>query len=447
MAVVSAATWAILDVNKRFLDRTGFSYDEVIGRRAFELGLWSEEVGLGIRARLSEHGTLEGHEAKITSRGGEELDVLLSGGLVTLESGLAFLVVIRDISSRRRMEVALAESERQYLRLVETASEGVWVIDANERTSFVNNRMAEILGYLPAEMIGTHIHDHMDESGRAIADLNIARRRRGISDEHQFVFRARGGSQVWVVIATRPLMRDDGTYMGSLGMVTDITARKMAEDESRHGRVLTAVLNERARIAQELHDDVAQSFFAIGLEAQRALGAPLRDEALLAQALAAVRSLAEAGGRGIRTAIHALSPDAPADDLESALVALAERFERETGLRCVYTPAGSIVAIAPLEIEMMANAAQELLTNAWKHAHASIAEVRAWEASGSVSISVTDDGNGDAANVRAAAEGSDTYGLPRLNRRLAGLGGELRIARSTGSGLTVTCRLPLRNAP
>jgi len=67
---------------------------------------------------------------------------------------MGVVLVFRDITERRRAEEALGESEEKYRNIVETANEGIWVVDAERRTTYVNSKMAEMLGYSVHEMIG-----------------------------------------------------------------------------------------------------------------------------------------------------------------------------------------------------------------------------------------------------------------------------------------------------
>ena len=94
-----------------------------------------------------------------------------------------------DISERKRAEAALRASEERSRRIVETAEEGIWVIDAESRTTFANKKMAEMLGCTQEEMMGRSLFDFMDEEERALAKLLVERRRRGIREQHDFKFR------------------------------------------------------------------------------------------------------------------------------------------------------------------------------------------------------------------------------------------------------------------
>ncbi len=146
------------------------------------------------------------------------------------------LAIVRDISEQRRAQDALRESEARYRLIVETAHEGVWTTDAAGRTTFVNARMAEMLGYAPDEMLGRPIREFMDDASRAdgaLADLHAERRRRGVQEEHDLLLRRRDGTPVWTLVSTAPVRDERGGVAGAIAMVTDITARKMAEEELR----------------------------------------------------------------------------------------------------------------------------------------------------------------------------------------------------------------------
>lgn len=90
----------------------------------------------------------------------------------------------RDVSERRRAEEALRQSEERYRRIVETAHEGIWVTDAEDRTTFVNDTMAAMLGYRAEEMLGTSPNDYVDAAWRAILERKRDRRRAGESEEY-----------------------------------------------------------------------------------------------------------------------------------------------------------------------------------------------------------------------------------------------------------------------
>jgi len=142
----------------------------------------------------------------------------------------------QDITERKHAEEALRNSEERYRLIVETAEEGIWMIDADNKTSFVNPKLARLLGSTVPEMIGNSIFDFMDDEGRAIANTNLERRRQGIREQHEFKFRRQDGSTLWAVLATSPIHDQSGRYVGALAMVSDVTERKAAELERVRAR-------------------------------------------------------------------------------------------------------------------------------------------------------------------------------------------------------------------
>ncbi|MEG4284981.1 PAS domain S-box protein [Microcoleus sp. A006_D1] len=139
------------------------------------------------------------------------------------------LLMTQNITDRHLAEEALRESEEKYRCIVETADEGIWMIDAEGNTTFVNQKMADMLGCTPGETIGQPLFAFMDAEGMAIAEENLNRRSQGIREQHDFKFLRRDGSDLWAMVSTNPLLDKEGRYLGALAMVADITNRKQTE--------------------------------------------------------------------------------------------------------------------------------------------------------------------------------------------------------------------------
>jgi PAS domain S-box-containing protein len=137
---------------------------------------------------------------------------------------------IQDITARKRAEQQLADSEKRYRQIVETSQEGIWLIDENNYTIFVNKRMCEMLGYTQEEIMGRQNYDFKDESERRNAAEQIQRRRNGISETHETSYVTKAGKRLWAMVSTNPVFDDDGNYKGALAMVTDITQRKLQDE-------------------------------------------------------------------------------------------------------------------------------------------------------------------------------------------------------------------------
>ncbi|MBN1313551.1 MAG: PAS domain S-box protein [Anaerolineae bacterium] len=156
------------------------------------------------------------------------------------------LGVGRDVADRKRAEEALRTSERKYRQLVENMNEGIWAVDQDAVTTFVNPRMAKMLGYEAEEMVGKSLFDFTTEHGKKISKQNLERRRQDISDEADTEFLHKNGSPVYVRLVGAPITDEEGHYIGAIAGVMDITARKRAEEAEREQRALAEALRDSA---------------------------------------------------------------------------------------------------------------------------------------------------------------------------------------------------------
>jgi len=141
-----------------------------------------------------------------------------------------------DITERRRVEEALRRSERKHRLLLESLNEGIWVLDEDGYTAYVNSRMPEMLGYRPEEMLGKHLFSFMDEDGRKIAQQKLEERARGVREDHDFEFLRKDGSRLYTRLATSPVTDEEGRYAGAIAGVIDITVRRRMEQALRRTR-------------------------------------------------------------------------------------------------------------------------------------------------------------------------------------------------------------------
>ena len=156
----------------------------------------------------------------------------------------AFIVSLRDITKRKQMEKALKESETEYRQLIDTLNEGIWKMDAEGYTTFVNPRMAEMLGYAVREMVGIHLFDFLDDEWVEDAKTKLKRLHEGIREQHEFTFKNQNGEPVNVLVNASPIFDDQGNYDGTLAGVTDISLLKNAEEVLRERETFLNTLLE-----------------------------------------------------------------------------------------------------------------------------------------------------------------------------------------------------------
>lgn len=216
-------------VNDRYCEITGITEDQALGEgwsnalyhedkeRVFDA--WYDSVRkrqpFSIECRYRQP---DGHIVWILAQAASETN---KAGEIT-----GYIGSITDITERKQVEAALQASEKRYRTIVETAQEGIWQIDDKNITTFINKKMADMLGYKPEEISGKSIYAFMDEDRMKIAERNIERRRQGITEGYEFEFRRKDGSKVWLLVNANPVVNEYGRYAGSLAMISDITKRK-----------------------------------------------------------------------------------------------------------------------------------------------------------------------------------------------------------------------------
>jgi signal transduction histidine kinase len=206
------------------------------------------------------------------------------------------------------------------------------------------------------------------------------------------------------------------------------------------GRELS-IVEERQRIARELHDAVSQKLFSLRLTASAAAGVLARDPDRAAAELATVQALAAEATAELRAIVVGLHPvDLAGDGLGAALRKHAELLDR------VHEPAVRFSSddaprLPPAREEAAYRIAQEAVQNALRHAAATRVDVTLRGRPGSVLLEVVDDGRG----FEPAADGAGRrLGLASMRERARGAGARLDVVSAPGGGTTVRLEVPVR---
>jgi signal transduction histidine kinase len=215
-----------------------------------------------------------------------------------------------------------------------------------------------------------------------------------------------------------------------------VTRAELAETARRAG-----VLEERERIARDLHDTVAQSLASVvtHLEAaDQALGTRPED---VRTHIGVARDAARDGLADARRAVAALRPDLlEGQTLQQALERRTDRWSASTGIVAVVESTGDPVPLHQEAETALLRAAEEALTNAAKHASATRVTLTLSWLGDAVALDVDDDGVGFAQVPPPRGDGG--FGLPGLRERLAAVGGRLEVESAPGEGTTVMAQVP-----
>ena len=227
-----------LDVNDRYLELTGYSREEIVGRTVFDLNLWADPRD---RARVVEglrtKGVLRDFEARYRTKAGEIRESLASFEIIEFEGRPTILALTNDITERKRAEEALRDSEEQYRLLFDRNPLPLWIFDTiTLRFLAVNEAAIAHYGYSRQDFLSMTIKDlRTPEDLPALLDYLAQIERQGgrplFGSTQAWRHRKKNGSLIDVEVARSAI--DFQGHDACLVLVKDVTERKRAEETLR----------------------------------------------------------------------------------------------------------------------------------------------------------------------------------------------------------------------
>lgn len=404
------------------------------------------EEEMEILRRLLTGERIEHHETCRVSKDGRRIDVSITVCPIRDTEGriIGAFKIGRDITTRKRAEAALRESEETFRVIADTAPAMIWMSGVDKLGTFFNERWLAFTGRsLESERgngwaEGVHPEDFR---GCVEAYTRAFNRREPFSTEYRL--RRHDGEYRWILDQGVPIFKADGSFAGYIGSGIDVTGRKLAEQalSSVSQRLIEAHEEERARIARELHDDINQR---IGL-----LAATLHHlKQRLPSSVAAFRpEIEEASkqvvelGRDIQSLSHRLhSSKLELLGLTAAAASLCKDCSKLQKVDIDFH-AENIPKDLPAEISLcLYRVLQEALQNATKHSGARHFKVSLRGGANDIDLTVQDSGIGFELEDAIRGRG---LGLSSMQERLKLVKGQLFIESKAQHGTTVQARVPL----
>jgi PAS domain S-box-containing protein len=386
------------------------------------------------------------------------------------------LIVITDITERKRIEDSLFRSEEQFRNIFENSPIGIELFDDDGILVTCNKACLEILSVTDrTKMKGLQLFTNPNIPDDAKA---ILRRRETVKFEYPYDFEKvkqanlyktdkSGIIQLYVVVD--PLFTMGHKFTGYLMQVQDITERKAAQDyilkardgfegqvlrrtaQLRHSnkelrrlasRLTLAEEHERRRIAQIFHDGIGQTLSLCSIQLGRLIH--FSDSDVLAQRLKEIQDNIKGILNETRLFIFEISPAVLYDfGLEVALERLASVLAQKHNIAITYKDDSKPKYLDEDIRIMLFQMTRELLANVIKHAKAHNIEVSTVKQDRTIRITVQDDGTGFDTKI-IKTRSSKGLGLFSINERLIQIGGSAEVESKIGQGTVITITAPLR---
>jgi PAS domain S-box-containing protein len=341
----------------------------------------------------------------------------------------------------RRSEAYLAEGQR-------LSHTGSWAWNPATGELFWSREMYRIYGFDPADGPPPYsaLLPRVHPADRSVANQTAETAVRDLT-EFDMGYRVvhPGGTVVHIRTVGHPVLDPDGKLIEFTGTVVDVTQRKRAERRLRRAirERYRAVLEERMRLARDMHDGLLQDVTGISLQLRAVLPHIERSPLDAAERLRRILELAERTSREAREAIVGMRSRVQTDDLAGAIESAARFAAARAPLTCSLTVTGRPRPVRPTIQNAMVQLVREAVTNVIKHADArSVLVLVAFRARG-FRVSVTDDGRGFSAET-VPAESDGHFGLVGMRERATRLGASLDVRSAPGRGTTVLVDVPYR---
>jgi two-component system, NarL family, sensor histidine kinase DevS len=301
--------------------------------------------------------------------------------------------------------------------------------DHEARNRFATEAHLEWFGFEPQELYGMHISEVLGperyERSRPFIEAALA----GQEQHYESRLHDVGGRRRYVEITLVPHRGDGGR--GFVATTTDITARVQSQQALQESTRQLALLEERQRIAADLHDVVIQRLFAAGLD----LVAVQRGVPDAAERIVSATEGVDEAIRELRRAIHSLTELMTPTQLPTMIERILGNAGRVLGFVPTMTYTGSLELLPERAVDHLLAVLTEALSNVTRHAEATEVHVTLDSQPDQVSLRVADDGRGIGRAHRSS-------GLANMRQRAERLGGTFRWRDNEPRGTVVEWTVP-----
>ena len=354
--------------------------------------------------------------------------------------------------------------EEKYRMFFENMGEGMCIVDRNLVITFMNDKLCETSGYSRDELLGEDISSFFSGVSKEIIESEFKKRVRGKTSHYTLTGRTKKGEELFFSVCSVPIFDKEGKFNGAFAIVSDITGKKKSEDKlkahalelekevkERTGQLVDlykgiTVTEERNRLAQEIHDGLAQTLATLLLKielCERLLGDNPE------KAKRELSKLKETLLRSIKATRHVIFelrlPRFHRTGFATVLKQYLEEFRKKTGV--AYSLNLKLEESVPTKIQVGTyRIIREAMNNIRKHAMAKNVDLRLkTDKNGNLCLIIKDDGKGfDLKRALTQSKYAKNFGLVGMEEQTKLLGGSFAVKTAKGQGAEIKVKIPLK---
>jgi PAS domain S-box-containing protein len=394
---------------------------------------------------------MKSDEYKLRRKDGSFIWVETEGSLI-YKDGKPFAIqgIGRDITEKKEAEDALRESEEKFRTLAEKSPNMIF-INKMGKIVYANKQCEEVMGYTRNDFYSPDF-----DFFRLIAPESLEKIKSFFSKHvkgkevrpYEYALITQSGKRIEAILTTRLISYEGDKAI--LGIVTDITERKEAEETLRESREQLRNLashlqsireEERTVIAREIHDELGQALTAIKMDLSWLNKRIPKEQGSMLKKTESMSGLIDSTIQTVQRISAELRPGLLDDiGLLAAIEWQAEEFKKRTGIACELSVASQDITLDSERSTAIFRIFQETLTNIARHANATKVRVSLIEKNTQLELKIIDNGKGIS---EEKISNPKSLGLVGIQERVHFLGGAIRIKGTQGKGTTIRVSIPL----
>ncbi len=229
--IITDLSGKILEVNEYACQKLKYEKDEILKMTLKDINAENHRQDIDHHLKNLVKSGKTVYESHYLTKDGTIFPVEIKASLTEFLEKPALLILISDISERINIENALQESEKRYHELIEISSEGFWVVNNEGNTIYLNQQMADMIGYTISEIGTKNISEFIHEESLSSLHGIFSKITQGSLRQHESQFKHKNGKMVYVTVSTSFLTDREGNTTGKIALVTDITEKVELEKQ------------------------------------------------------------------------------------------------------------------------------------------------------------------------------------------------------------------------